>query len=96
MVCYAAMSMTDDTSWLDELLAMRRKLQRRIFAADASSATVSSGGGSKSYSQRSVAEMKEKLAALEAEIAAECAKLGKELPFAPSGGMPAFISRGFA
>ena len=81
------MSADENRAWLQELLANRRELQRMLFAVDASSATISAGGGSQSYTNRSVAELKQKLAAVEAEILAVCGELGEPPPFTPAGGV---------
>lgn len=67
----------------EEAIARRAELERRrdalvdqIAAADAASASLSAGGGSKSYSSRSVAELKAKVAFVEREIARLDYRLG--------------------
>ena len=80
-------SADDLRHWLDELLVRRRELKRQLFEADASSATLSSGGGSKSYTNRSVDDIKKKIAAIESEIAAVCEDLGIDIPFTVPGGV---------
>lgn len=87
-------STINQTAWLEELKARRIALKRQLFAADAQSATISAGTGSRSYTNRSVAELKAKIAACESEIAAVCAELGVPLPFKTTGGV-AFIRSEF-
>lgn len=54
---------------IDELIRRRDALVDQLSAIDASSASVSSGGGSKSYSNRSVEEIKAKIRFIDKEIA---------------------------
>lgn len=61
---------------LDELRAKRDALVDQIADADVNSATISVGGGSKSYTNRSVADLKSKVAFLDREIAKLEARLG--------------------
>lgn len=58
------------------LEARLEALVDQLTEADASTATVSSGAGSKSYSNRSVAEIERKIRACRREIARIDAKLG--------------------
>lgn len=60
----------------DELQAKRDAIVDQIADADAQSATVSAGGGSKSYTNRSVDDLKKKVAVLDREIAKLDARLG--------------------
>lgn len=60
----------------DELQAKRDVLVDQIAEADTQSATVSAGGGSKSYTNRSVDDLKKKVAFLDREIAKLDARLG--------------------
>lgn len=60
----------------DELQAKRDAIIDQIADADAQSATVSAGGGSKSYTNRSVDDLKKKVAVLDREIAKLDARLG--------------------
>lgn len=53
-----------------------QELENQLLAVDASSATLSSGGGSKSYTNRSVADLKEKIAFARRELARIEARLG--------------------
>lgn len=103
--CYnAGMSATDSVitpesrdadarAWLEELKAQRIALKRQLYQVDAQSASMSAGGGAKSYTNRSVADIKEKIAAIESEIAAVCAELGEPLPFKPAGGVKRILAR---
>ena len=83
----------DALAWLEELKTQRLVLKRQLFAADAQSASMSAGGGAKSYTNRSVADLKEKIAAIESEIAAVCAELEIPLPFCPTGGVKRILTR---
>ena len=83
----------DARAWLEELKAQRTALKRQLFAVDAQSATMSAGGGAKSYTNRSVADLKEKIAAIESEIAAVCNSIGEPLPFCPTGGVKRILTR---
>lgn len=60
----------------DELQAKRDALVDQIAEADTQSATISAGGGSKSYTNRSVDDLKKKVAFLDREIAKLDARLG--------------------
>lgn len=60
----------------DELVAKRVALVDQIAETDAQSATLSGGGGSKSYTNRSVDDLKKKVAFLDREIARLDARLG--------------------
>ena len=51
----------DKNAWLQELLDQRIALKRQLFSADSQSATISGGSGSKSFTSRSVADIKEKI-----------------------------------
>lgn len=53
-----------------------QELENQLLAVDASSATLSSGGGSKSYTNRSVADLKAKIAYARRELARIEARLG--------------------
>ena len=77
----------DKNAWLQELLDQRIALKRQLFSADSQSATISGGSGSKSFTSRSVAELKEKIAAIENEIVGLCGELGVEVPFKPARGV---------
>lgn len=59
-----------------ELERRREALVDQLSAVDANSASISSGGGSKSFTNRSVADIKAKIKALDAEIARLGAALG--------------------
>ena len=78
---------TEKRAWLKELESQRLALKRQLFSADAQSASMSAGGGAKSYTNRSVADIKAKIADIESEIAALCRELGEPLPFATRGGV---------
>jgi hypothetical protein len=54
----------------------RRNLVRQLLSCDAQSATLSSGSGSKSYTNRTVADLKAKIRFADAEIARVSAALG--------------------
>lgn len=54
----------------------REALVDQLSAVDAASASVSAGGGSKSFTNRSVSDIKSKIKALDAEIARLGAALG--------------------
>lgn len=60
----------------DALQVKRDALVDQIAEADAQSATVSAGGGSKSYTNRSVADLEKKIKFLDREIAKLDARLG--------------------
>lgn len=77
----------EKTAWLEELKARRMELKRQLYAADSNSASISAGGGSKSYTNRSVADIKAKIAEIEAEISVLCEDLGTDLPFVPKCGV---------
>ncbi|MBR2983544.1 MAG: hypothetical protein IKC80_10010 [Kiritimatiellae bacterium] len=59
-----------------KLQAQRDALVDQIADADVTSATISAGGGSKSYTNRSVDDLKKKVAFLDHEIAKLEARLG--------------------
>ena len=59
-----------------ELEKRRDALVDQLAAVDAQSASMSSGGGSKSYTNRSVADLKAKIAFLDKEIARLAYRLG--------------------
>ena len=59
-----------------ELEANRQELVRHLSAVDAQSASLSVGGGSKSYTNRSVADIKAKIKFIDGEIARLDAMLG--------------------
>lgn len=59
-----------------ELEQRRRALVDQLTSIDASSATLSATGGSKSYTNRSVADIKAKIAFIDQEIAGLSAALG--------------------
>lgn len=84
---------TEKRAWLKELESQRLALKRQLFSADAQSASMSAGGGAKSYTNRSVADIKAKIAAIESEIAAVCEELGEPLPFATRGGVKIIKAR---
>lgn len=77
----------NQNEWLKELMEQRRALKRQLFAVDSQSASISSGGGSKSYTSRSVKDIKEKIAAVENEIVAVCGELEMDVPFKTSRGV---------
>ena len=81
------MTAQEKEAWLKELEERRIELKRQLFAADSQSASLSSGGGSKSFTNRSIAELKEKIAAGENEIAAVCRDLDIPVPFDTSRGV---------
>ena len=81
------MTAQEKKAWLNELLQQRMELKRQLFAVDSQSASLSSGGGSKSFTNRSIADLKEKIAAIENEIAGLCDELGEEIPFKPARGV---------
>lgn len=81
------MTAQEKEAWLKELEEQRMTLKRQLFAADSQSASLSSGGGSKSFTNRSIAELKEKIAAVENEIAAVCRDLDIPVPFDTSRGV---------
>jgi len=81
------MTAQEKEAWLKELEERRLELKRQLFAADSQSASLSSGGGSKSFTNRSIAELKEKIAAVENEIAAVCRDLDIPVPFDTSRGV---------
>ena len=81
------MTAQEKEAWLKELEERRLELKRQLFAADSQSASLSSGGGSKSFTNRSIAELKEKIAAVENEIAAVCRNLDIPVPFDTSRGV---------
>ena len=60
----------------DELRARRNALVDQISEIDAQSATLSAGGGTKSYTNRSVEDIRKKIAFLDREIARLEARLG--------------------
>ena len=76
-----------DDAWLKELLDQRRALKRQLFSVDAQSSSIAAGGGSKSFTARSVRDIKEKIAAVENEIVAVCGELGVDVPFKTSRGV---------
>lgn len=53
-----------------------QELEDQLLSVDASSASLSSGGGSKSFTNRSVAEIREKIAYARRELARIEARLG--------------------
>lgn len=77
----------DNKAWLQELLDQRLALKRQLFAVDAQSHTISAGAGSKSFTNRTVADLKEKIAAIENEIVGLCAELHEPVPFKPARGV---------
>ena len=81
------MTAQEKQAWLNELENQRLALKRQLFSADSQSATISGGGGSKSVTNRAVAELKEKIAAVENEIVAVCNDLGVPVPFKTSRGV---------
>lgn len=81
------MTAQEKEAWLKELEERRLELKRQLFAADSQSASLSSGGGSKSFTNRSIAELKEKIAAVENEIVAVCRDLDIPVPFDTSRGV---------
>lgn len=81
------MTAQEKKTWLDELLQQRIALKRQLFAVDSHSVSLSAGGGSKSLTNRSIADLKEKIAAIENEIAALCGELGEEIPFKTTRGV---------
>ena len=60
----------------DELRAKRDALVDQIAETDAQSASLSAGGGSKSYTNRTVDDLKKKVKFLDREIAKLDARLG--------------------
>ena len=69
--------------------ARLEKLEAQLLETDASSASISSGGGAKSYSNRAVAEIERKIRYCKREIA----KLGDMLAGLPSGGIKTIYAR---
>ena len=72
-----------------ELEARLHKLEDQLLQVDASSASISSGGGSKSYSNRSVAELERKIRYCKREIV----RLAAMLAGRPSGGIQTIYAR---
>ncbi len=64
------------TDYIQELQARRRRLVLQLAEVDAQSATSSFGGASDSYTNRSVADLKQKIAFIDGEIANASAALG--------------------
>lgn len=62
--------------YLAELQADRSRLVRQLLAVDTQSASMSANGGGKSYTNRSVADIKAKIAFADTEIARVSAALG--------------------
>ena len=81
------MTRDEKKAWLKELEDQRLALKRQLFAVDSQSATLSASGGSKSYTNRSVADIKAKIAAIESEIESICQDLEEPLPFKHAGGV---------
>ena len=63
------MTREETQSRIAELEQRRNALIDQLTEIDTQSATMSSGGGSKSYTNRSVADIKEKIAFIDREIA---------------------------
>ena len=63
------MTIEEKTKRRDELETKRNALVDQLASDDTTSASLSSGGGSKSYTNRSVADLKAKIAFLDSEIA---------------------------
>lgn len=72
-----------------QLEARLHRLEDQLLETDASSASISSGSGSKSYSNRSVAELERKIRYCKREIA----KLGDMLAGRGSGGIKTIYAR---
>lgn len=70
------MTIEEKTKRREELEAKRNALVDQLAACDTTSASLSSGGGSKSYTNRSVADLKAKIEFLDREIAKIDAQLG--------------------
>lgn len=70
------MTRDDCKNRLKELRARRDALVDQLSEIDAQSATLSAGGGTKSYTNRSVDDIKKKIAFLDREIAKLEARLG--------------------
>lgn len=70
------MTRDDCNNRLKELRARRDALVDQLSEIDAQSATLSAGGGTKSYTNRSVDDIKKKIAFLDREIAKLEARLG--------------------
>lgn len=87
------MTRDEKQTWLKELEDKRLELKRQLFSADSQSATLSASGGSKSYTNRSVADIKAKIAAIESEIATLCRELEIPLPFKPAVGVRRILTR---
>lgn len=66
----------------------RQALVDQLTAADTQSASLSSGGGSRSYTNRSVADLKAKIKFIEAEMA----RLGFALGVLPDPSLPKRIA----
>ena len=64
-------------TYINELQARRRALVLQLTEVDAQSATLSAGGGSKSYTNRAVADIKAKIAFIDGEIQNAQAALGR-------------------
>lgn len=75
-----------------ELERKRNALVDQLCDVDAQSASMSAGGGSKSYTNRSVAELKAKIAFVEKEITRISARLGE----CASPDKPRIVGIGFA
>lgn len=86
------MTRVEATDRKAELERRRAALVDQIAAVDASSASVSAGGGGRSYTNRSVAELKLKIAFLDREIARLDCRLGNR---AAMPGCPRTINHTF-
>ena len=76
MLSFAPMTRDDAIARKAELEKRRDALVDQLSAVDASSASVSAGGGSQSYTSRSVAEIKAKITSIDREIARIDFRLG--------------------
>lgn len=86
--------MTDELNErLDELKAKRKALVDQLLEADVSSATISAGSGSKSYTNRAVSELQAKIRICDREIARVEAALGlRPSPGSVIGIYPRYIA----
>lgn len=82
------MTREEATQRYAELEKRRIALVDQLTAADAQSASLSSGGGSKSYTNRSADEIRQKIKFIDAEMA----RLGCALGISPDPSLPRRIA----